>query len=98
MKSFIGWIGGKSQLKKYIIPLIPTNCNLYIEVCGGAGWVLFGKPKIKGQMEVFNDIDGDLMRLIGYKQEICLINIAMKSNNRQSFPICREPQRIFAMW
>ncbi len=66
MKSFIGWIGGKSQLKKYIIPLIPTNCNRYIEVCGGAGWVLFGKPKIKGQMEVFNDIDGDLINL--YKQ------------------------------
>ena len=66
MKSFIGWIGGKSHLKNQIIPLIPPDCARYIEVCGGAGWVLFGKDKVKGQMEVFNDIDGDLINL--YKQ------------------------------
>lgn len=48
MKSFIGWIGGKSHLKNQIIPLIPDDCNRYIEVCGGAGWVLFGKDKVKG--------------------------------------------------
>lgn len=63
MKSFIGWIGGKSHLKNHIIPLIPKDCDRYIEVCGGAGWVLFGKGKIKGQMEVFNDIDSDLINL-----------------------------------
>lgn len=66
MKSFIGWVGGKSQLRKHIIPLIPNDCRRYIEVCGGAGWVLFGKEKVKGQMEVFNDIDGDLINL--YRQ------------------------------
>lgn len=66
MRSFIGWIGGKSHLKNQIISLIPSNCDRYIEVCGGAGWVLFGKGKIKGQMEVFNDIDGDLINL--YRQ------------------------------
>ena len=66
MRSFIGWIGGKSHLKNQIISLIPSDSNRYIEVCGGAGWVLFGKDKIKGQMEVFNDVDGDLINL--YKQ------------------------------
>ena len=66
MKSFIGWIGGKNHLKKYIIPLIPQDCGRYIEVCGGAGWVLFGKEKHQHQMEVFNDIDCDLINL--YKQ------------------------------
>lgn len=63
MNSFISWIGGKSHLRKQIIPLIPHDCERYIEVCGGAGWVLFGKEKIKGQLEVFNDIDGDLINL-----------------------------------
>lgn len=29
MRSFIGWVGGKSQLKKYIIPLIPYTCDRY---------------------------------------------------------------------
>ncbi len=66
MKSFIGWIGGKNHLKNQIISLIPKDCDRYIEVCGGAGWVLFGKEKVKGQMEVFNDIDGDLINL--YRQ------------------------------
>lgn len=33
MKSFIGWIGGKSRLKNQIISLIPTDCSRYIEVC-----------------------------------------------------------------
>lgn len=35
MRSFIGWIGGKSHLKNQIISLIPSDCNRYIEVCGG---------------------------------------------------------------
>lgn len=39
MRSFIGWIGGKSHLKNQIISLIPSGCNRYIEVCGGAGWI-----------------------------------------------------------
>lgn len=47
MKSFIGWIGGKSHLKNQIISLIPAECERYIEVCGGAGWVLLGKIKSK---------------------------------------------------
>lgn len=29
MKSFIGWIGGKSHLKNQIISLIPNNCTRY---------------------------------------------------------------------
>ncbi len=36
MRSFIGWIGGKRHLKNQIISLIPSGCNRYIEVCGGA--------------------------------------------------------------
>lgn len=63
MNSFMGWIGGKSRLKKHIIPLIPEDCTRYIEVCGGAGWVLFGKQMKRNQLEVFNDIDGDLINL-----------------------------------
>ncbi len=71
IKSFIGWIGGKNCLKKHIIPLIPDDCDRYIEVCGGAGWVLFGKDRVKGQMEVFNDIDGDLINLYRQIKDNC---------------------------
>lgn len=64
MQSFIGWIGGKSQLKKEILIRFPeAQPSRYIEVFGGAGWVLFGKKQHSGQMEVFNDIDGQLINL-----------------------------------
>ena len=63
MKSFIPWIGGKSQLRKHIIPLIPPDTKRYIEVFGGAAWVLFGKERTPGQMEVYNDINGNLVNL-----------------------------------
>ena len=66
MNSFIGWVGGKNRLKKHIIPLIPEDTERYIEVFGGAGWVLFGKEQHPKQMEVFNDIDSNLINL--YRQ------------------------------
>ena len=66
MNSFIGWVGGKNRLKKHIIPLIPEDTERYIEVFGGAGWVSFGKEQHPKQMEVFNDIDGNLINL--YRQ------------------------------
>lgn len=71
MKSFIGWIGGKSRLKDTIISLIPPDCDRYIEVCGGAGWVLFGKEQLEGQTEIFNDVDGDLINLYRQIKENC---------------------------
>lgn len=46
--------------------MIPEDVERYIEVFGGAGWVLFGKEQKQGQMEVFNDIDGNLINL--YRQ------------------------------
>lgn len=64
MNSFIGWIGGKRALRKDIIARFPsTPPARYIEVFGGAGWVLFGKERVSGQLEVFNDINGDLINL-----------------------------------
>ena len=64
MNSFIGWIGGKRQLRKEIIARFPTeNVGRYIEVFGGAGWVLFGKDKVPNQLEVYNDINGNLVNL-----------------------------------
>ena len=62
MNSFISWIGGKKLLKKKIIEQFPNNFERYIEVFGGAGWVLFDKEQ-HAKMEVFNDINGDLVNL-----------------------------------
>ena len=62
MNSFIPWVGGKRILRKRIIEEFPSEFDRYIEVFGGAGWVLFGKDK-HAPFEVFNDIDGDLINL-----------------------------------
>lgn len=40
----------------------PEDFNRYIEVFGGAGWVLFGKER-HAQMEIYNDADGQLVNL-----------------------------------
>ena len=64
MDSFIGWVGGKKALRDVIISNFPeTPPKRYIEVFGGAGWVLFRKEQISGQMEVFNDRDSCLINL-----------------------------------
>lgn len=62
MNSFIPWVGGKRILRKRIIEEFPKDIDRYIEVFGGAGWVLFGSDK-HAPFEVFNDIDGDLINL-----------------------------------
>ena len=64
MESFFGWIGGKRILRKAILQQFPTDeVGRYIEVFGGAGWVLFAKEKQKNQLEVYNDADGNLVNL-----------------------------------
>lgn len=62
MNSFIGWIGGKNFLKKAICERMPEDFNRYIEVFGGAAWVLFYKDK-HAETEIYNDRNGDLVNL-----------------------------------
>ena len=63
MNSFIGWIGGKRLLRKAIIERFSEEgFDRYIEVFGGAGWVLFGK-EVGKELEVFNDADSNLNNL-----------------------------------
>jgi DNA adenine methylase len=62
MNSFIGWIGGKKLLRNDIVTRFPQHIDRYIEVCGGAGWVLFHKDR-HAEMEVYNDYNSDLVNL-----------------------------------
>lgn len=89
MKSFIPWIGGKSQLAKTIVSMFPTNTDFdrYIEVFGGGGSVLFSKDK-HASLEVYNDANGQLVNLfrcIKFHREELQREISGYINSREVF-------------
>lgn len=91
MNSFICWIGGKKLLRKDIINNFPPDIDRYIEVFGGAGWVLFGKEPHK--LEVFNDIDSELINLyrcIKYHPEALQKELDYMLVSREQFYLSRD--------
>lgn len=62
MRSFLSWVGGKSRLARQIVGMMPAHAT-YVEVFGGAAWVLFAKPQETSKTEVYNDLNGDLYNL-----------------------------------
>ena len=62
MRSPIKWFGGKSALAERIVARMPPHV-CYVEVFGGAAWVLFRKERSKS--EIYNDLNGDLVNLFG---------------------------------
>lgn len=83
--SFSGWLGGKSQLARTIIDMMPEHHH-YCEVFGGAGWVLFKKTISK--METINDINGDLVnlyRVFKYHPDALLKEFELQLISRDEF-------------
>ena len=62
MNSFMSWVGGKKNLRDAVLARFPPYYERYIEVFGGAGWVLFHKPPGM-DFEVWNDFNGNLSNL-----------------------------------
>lgn len=87
MKSFIPWIGGKSQLAKKIVSMFPDDFNRYIEVFGGGGSVLFSRDK-HATLEIYNDANGQLVNLfrcIRFHREELQKEISGYFNAREMF-------------
>ena len=79
------WVGGKSRLRKFIIPLIPEH-QCYVEPFGGAAWVLFGKSP--SRIEVLNDIDEELInffRVVKRQPEELVESFEMELVSRSEF-------------
>jgi len=92
MDSFISWIGGKKLLRKKIMGLFPENFERYIEVFGGAGWVLFAKDK-HADMEVYNDVNGELVNLfrcVKHHPEALQKELEYSLISREQFFECRD--------
>jgi DNA adenine methylase len=85
INSPIKWVGGKSRLRKYIVPIIPSH-SCYVELFAGASWVLFGKPP--SDVEVLNDIDQDLVnffRVVKEKPEELIASFEWELVSRAEF-------------
>lgn len=85
----ISRIGGKRLLRKAICERFPAaeRFDRYIEVFGGAAWVLLYKDK-HAQIEVYNDGDGELvnlMRCIKYHSGELQREISGFYNSREMF-------------
>lgn len=64
MDSLFGWKGGKKLLSNKILSEFPKDkVDRYIEVFAGAAWIFFKKDYIKGQLEVINDVNNNLINL-----------------------------------
>lgn len=94
MQSFIPWIGGKRALCKEILARFPSQLpTRYVEVFGGAAWVLFGKEVASGQIEVYNDLDGNLVNLfrcVKYHCSALQEELTWLLSSRQQFLDYRE--------
>ncbi|WP_113675720.1 DNA adenine methylase [Vallitalea guaymasensis] len=87
MNSFIGWIGGKNYLKKEITKRFPKEFSKYVEVFGGAGWVLFYKDE-HAKTEIYNDFNSELVNLfkcIKYHRPEVQRELSFVLNSRQLF-------------
>lgn len=94
MNSFISWIGGKRSLRYVILQHFPdpNSYERYIEVFGGAAWLLFAKDR-HAKMEVYNDINKNLVNLfrcVKYHPEALEKELEWNFNSREQFLDARE--------
>lgn len=87
MDSFIPWVGGKKLLRGEIVKRFPQNIDRYVEVFGGAAWVLFYAEKHANE-EIYNDINGELVnlfRMVKYHPNAVIEELKFTLNARQTF-------------
>lgn len=100
MDSFIGWIGGKKLLRKEVVGRFPeTGFKKYIEVFGGAGWVLFHKDR-HAEIEIYNDINSELVNLfkcIKYHCQELQRELGFMLNSRELFNEFKQCYNVVGM-
>lgn len=87
MNSFLSWIGGKKLLRERICNGFPEKYDKYVEVFGGAGWVLFNQER-PGKTEIYNDYNSELVNLfrcMKYHQEELKRQLSYLLNSRELF-------------
>lgn len=84
-KPAVTWAGGKSRLLKHLLPRIPAH-TCYVEAFAGGLAVLLAKER--SQIEVVNDIDGDLVnfyRCVRFHPDPLVAELEFVLNSREEF-------------
>ena len=66
------WIGSKEKLAPYILPAFPPKLRQYVEPFGGSGAVLLALPPDSNRLDIYNDLDSELVNLFS-----CILNCFM---------------------
>ena len=91
MNSFMSWVGGKKALRDAIVARLNYECDRYVEVFGGGGWVLFYKSPAK--FEVYNDFNSNLANLYRCVRDCpdeLIKELMYGLNSREDFEIARN--------
>lgn len=92
LNSPISWIGGKRALREEVVRRFPPDYSRYVEVFGGAGWVLFHKPP-RNDFELYNDYNGlltNLFRCVRDKPDLLINALRYVLNSREDFERARR--------
>ena len=63
MTSPIPWVGGKTSMLWAIDSMAPAQYNCFVDAFGGSGTVTLNRPRRTGCIEVYNDVNDNLVNL-----------------------------------
>jgi len=92
MRSPIRWFGGKGNMTKKLLKLIPPH-QIYVEVFGGGASLLFTKKP--SPVEVYNDLDSGLVnffRVLRDPEKFERLHrlVSLTPYSREEYYFCRE--------
>ena len=88
LKPFIKWVGGKTQLLDKIVPMIPEDTDVYIELFLGGGALLLNQLEHNDNIKTFvaNDLNVNLIytyECIKYSHSFILLKDALTKLSEQ---------------
>ena len=93
MKTPVSRVGNKSSILHILYAVFPMKYGRFIDVFGGSGSVLLGKPEIH-PFEVYNDFDKNLVNLFRCMKERTMATVRelgfCNLNSREDFNAIRK--------
>jgi DNA adenine methylase len=93
IKSPISWYGGKFFMRKHLYPLFDIPHITFVDVFGGAGNIIIGKPPSK--VDVYNDLHSGVVNLFRVLRDKdtsrkLFALLQLTPHSREEFYYCRD--------